>query len=50
MRHVVELALYARGLFPVLLDVEGPLELKMGMVVVVNKLGDGLVVATSHHA
>jgi hypothetical protein len=35
---------------PVLLDVEGPLELQMGLVVVVDELGDGLVVAAAEHA
>jgi hypothetical protein len=36
--------------FPVLLDIEGPLELQMGVVVVVDEFGDGLVVATTEHA
>jgi hypothetical protein len=41
---------YARSSFPVLLDVERPLELQMDVVVVVDELGDGLVVATAEHA
>ena len=36
--------------FPVLLDVERPLELQMGVVVIVDELGDGLVVAAEEHA
>jgi hypothetical protein len=36
--------------FPVLLDVKGPLELQMGVVIIVDELGDGLVVATAEHA
>jgi hypothetical protein len=36
--------------FPVLLDVKGPLELQMGVVVIVDELGDGFVVATAEHA
>lgn len=35
---------------PVLLDVKGPLELEVGLVVVVDELGCGVVMATSHHA
>lgn len=35
---------------PVLLDVEGPLELQVAVVVVVGELRDSLVVATAHHA
>jgi hypothetical protein len=42
--------LFASSSFPVLLDVEGPLELQMGVVVIVDELGDGLVVATAEHA
>jgi hypothetical protein len=37
-------------LFPVLLDVERPLELQMDVVVVIDELGDGGVVATGEHA
>jgi hypothetical protein len=37
-------------LFPVLLNVERPLELEMGLVVIVDELGDGGVVATAEHA
>jgi hypothetical protein len=39
-----------RRSFPVLLDIERPLELQMGVLVVVDELGDGLVVATAEHA
>lgn len=35
--------------FPVLLDVERPLELEVGLVVIVDKLGDGRVVAAAEH-
>jgi hypothetical protein len=35
---------------PVLLDVERPLELQVGVVVIVDELGDGLVVAAAEHA
>ena len=35
---------------PVLLDVERPLELQMGLVVVVDEFGNGGVVATAEHA
>lgn len=35
---------------PVLLDVERPLELQVGVVVVVGELGHGLVVPASQHA
>ncbi len=35
--------------FPVLLDIERPLELQVDMIVIVDKLGDGGVVATSKH-
>lgn len=35
---------------PVLLDVEGPLELQVGLLIVIDELGDGVVVTTSHHA
>ena len=44
---------YVKRLFrslPVLLDVERPLKLQMGVVVVVDELGDGLVVASSEYA
>jgi hypothetical protein len=36
--------------FPVLLDIKRPLELQVGVVVVVDELGDSLVVATTEHA
>ena len=35
---------------PILLDVEGPGELQVGLVVVVDELGDGGVVAAAEHA
>jgi hypothetical protein len=35
---------------PVLLDIERPFELQMGLVVVVDELGDGLVVAAAEQA
>ena len=35
---------------PVLLDVESPLKLQMRLVVVVDELGDSLVVASGEHA
>lgn len=35
---------------PVLLDVEGPLELEVRLVVVVDEFGDGLVVSSADHA
>ena len=35
---------------PVLGNVKGPLELEMGVVVVIHELGDGVVVATGDHA
>lgn len=35
---------------PVLLDVKGPGELQMCLVVIVDKLGDGSVVAAAEHA
>ena len=35
---------------PVLLDVEGPGELQVGLVVVVDELGHSGVVATAEHA
>lgn len=38
------------GSFPVLLDVEGPLELHVDVVVIVDELGDGGVVASGEHA
>lgn len=37
-------------LSPVLLDVERPLELQVDLVVVVDKLGEGCVVAATKHA
>jgi hypothetical protein len=37
-------------LFPVLLDIERPLELEMSLVVIVYELGNGGVVATAEHA
>jgi hypothetical protein len=37
-------------LFPVLLDVERPLELQMGLVVIVDELRNSGVVATAEHA
>jgi hypothetical protein len=37
-------------LFPVLLDIERPLELQMGLVVIVDELRHGGVVATAEHA
>jgi hypothetical protein len=36
--------------FPILLDIEGPLELQMGVVIIVDELGNGLIVATAEHA
>jgi hypothetical protein len=36
--------------FPVLLDVERPFELQVGVLIVIDELGDGLVVATAEHA
>ena len=36
--------------FPVLFDVEGPLELQVDLVVIIDELGDGSVVATAEHA
>jgi hypothetical protein len=36
--------------FPVLFDIERPLELEMGVVVIVDKFGDGFVVAAAEHA
>jgi hypothetical protein len=41
---------FASSSFPVLLDVEGPLELQMGVVVIVDEFGDGLIVAAAEHA
>ena len=35
---------------PVLTDVEAPLELEMGLLVVINKARDGVVVAAGEHA
>jgi hypothetical protein len=35
--------------FPVLLDVERPLELQVSVVVIIDELGNGLVVATTEH-
>ena len=35
---------------PVLLDVKGPLELQVRVLVVVNELGHGVVVPAGHHA
>jgi hypothetical protein len=35
---------------PVLLDVKGPLELQVGLLVIIDELGDGVVMATGHHA
>lgn len=35
---------------PVLLDVERPLELEMGVVVVVDEFGHGIIVAAGQHA
>lgn len=35
---------------PVLLDVEGPLKLQVSLLVVIDELGHGVVVTTSHHA
>lgn len=35
---------------PVLLDVKGPFELQVGLVVVVDEAGDGLVVPAAQHA
>lgn len=43
-------ASFASNSFPVLLDVERPLELQMCVVVIVDELGDSLVVATAEHA
>ncbi len=40
----------APHLLPVLLDVKGPLELEVRLVVVVDELGDGFVVASAEHA
>ena len=34
---------------PILLDVEGPGELQVSLVVIVDELGDGGVVATAEH-
>lgn len=34
---------------PVLLDVEAPLKLEMSLVVIVDELGNGVVVPTEHH-
>jgi hypothetical protein len=45
--HVITLT---SSSFPVLLDVKGPLELQMGVVVIVDELGDGLVMTTAEHA
>lgn len=35
---------------PILLDLESPVKLQMGVVVVVNELGDSLVFTSSNHA
>jgi hypothetical protein len=35
--------------FPILLDVKGPLELQVGVLVIVDELGHGFVVATAEH-
>lgn len=35
---------------PVLLDVKGPFELQVRLVVVVDEFGDGLVVSAAEHA
>lgn len=35
---------------PILCDIERPLELKMGMVVVVDELGNSIVVTAGDHA
>ena len=35
---------------PVLGNVKGPLELQVGMVIIIDKLGDGIVVTTGNHA
>jgi len=41
---------YIERSVPVLLDVEGPLELQVDLVVIVDELGDGTVVAAAEHA
>jgi hypothetical protein len=35
---------------PVFLDFEGPRELKMGFVIIVDELGASVVLAAAHHA
>lgn len=35
---------------PVLLDVKGPFELQMRLIVVVDEFGDSLVVSAAEHA
>lgn len=35
---------------PILFDVKGPFEFEVGLLVVVDEFGDGVVVATCHHA
>lgn len=38
------------GSFPVLLDIERPLELQVGVVVIIDEFGEGFVVAAADHA
>lgn len=47
--HPPSLLVSANQSFPILLDVEGPLELQVGVLVIVDKLGHGFVVATAEH-
>ncbi len=41
---------YFSDQLPVLFDVERPLEFQVGVVVIVDKLGDGTVMGASHHS
>ena len=48
--HLEQISLLKERSRPILLDVEGPGELQVSLVVVVNELGHGGVVATAEHA
>ena len=41
---------YFSDRLPVLFDVERPLEFQVGVVVIIDKLGDGIVMGASHHS
>lgn len=42
--------MHANRSFPVLRDIKRPFELEMGVIVIVNELGNGIVVSSSNHA